>query len=65
MKKIQTIKYLVLLVLPALLIATGCKKSFLERPPTDAIVDASFYKTDEQVLADPDAITCHDMVQLE
>lgn len=29
----------------------GCKKSFLEKPPTDAITDASFYKTDEQVLA--------------
>ena len=34
-----------------MMIATGCKKSFLERPPTDAIVDANFYKTDEQVLA--------------
>ena len=51
MKNIQSIKYLTLLVIPALLIATGCKKSFLERPPTDSIVDASFYKTDEQVLA--------------
>jgi hypothetical protein len=51
MKKIQTIKYMMLLALPALLIATGCKKSFLERPPTDAIVDANFYNTDEQVLA--------------
>ena len=29
----------------------GCKKSFLEKPPTDAIVDANFYKTDEEVLA--------------
>src|SRR5215216_4972108 len=29
----------------------GCKKSFLEKPPTDAIVDAGFYKTDEQVMA--------------
>jgi hypothetical protein len=29
----------------------GCKKSFLEKPPTDSVVDASFYQTDEQVLA--------------
>ncbi len=32
-------------------IALSCKKSFLEKPPTDSIVDASFYKTDDQVLA--------------
>lgn len=30
---------------------TACSKDFLEKPPTDAIVDANFYKTDEQVLA--------------
>ncbi len=30
---------------------SGCKKDFLERPPTDAIVDANFYKTDEQLEA--------------
>ena len=30
---------------------SGCKKDFLEKPPTDAIVDANFYKTDEQLLA--------------
>ena len=30
---------------------SGCKKDFLERPPTDAIVDANFYKTDQQVLS--------------
>ena len=29
----------------------GCSKSFLEKPPADSIVDASFYKTDDQVLA--------------
>ncbi len=29
----------------------GCSKSFLERPPTDAVTDASFYQNDEQVLA--------------
>ncbi len=30
---------------------SGCKKDFLEKPPTDAIVDANFYKTDEQIAA--------------
>src|ERR1044071_1819837 len=30
---------------------SGCKKEFLERPPTDAIVDANFYKNDEQLTA--------------
>ncbi len=35
----------------AIIITSGCKKDFLEKPPTDAIVDASFYRTDEQVLA--------------
>ena len=29
----------------------GCKKSFLEKPPTDRVVDANFYKTDDEVLA--------------
>ncbi len=37
----------------ALLIAatTSCGKKFLDRPPENAIVDANFYKTDEQVMA--------------
>lgn len=41
-------------ILGLLLVITAmvsCKKSFLERPPVDAITDANFYKTDEQVLA--------------
>ncbi|HEY1021146.1 MAG TPA: hypothetical protein VGE06_02480, partial [Flavisolibacter sp.] len=38
-------------LLLGMLFLAGCKKSFLERPPTDAIVDANFYKTDEQLLA--------------
>ncbi|MES2882930.1 MAG: RagB/SusD family nutrient uptake outer membrane protein [Bacteroidota bacterium] len=38
------------LVLPIVLLLS-CKKSFLEKPPTDAIVDANFFKTDDQVLA--------------
>lgn len=34
-----------------IVILSGCKRDFLERPPTDAIVDASFYQTDEQIQA--------------
>jgi hypothetical protein len=30
---------------------TGCKKNFLERPPLSSVVDANFYKSDDQVLA--------------
>ncbi|QEH39677.1 RagB/SusD family nutrient uptake outer membrane protein [Chitinophaga sp. XS-30] len=30
---------------------TGCSKDFLNRPPEDAIVDANFYRSTEQVLA--------------
>lgn len=33
------------------LMLTGCSKDFLNRPPEDAIVDANFYRTPEQVLA--------------
>lgn len=50
MKKINQFKLLSGLFLLAISIA-GCKKDFLQKPPTDAIVDANFYKTDEQVLA--------------
>jgi len=50
MNKISFIK-----LLPALLLASmampGCKKDFLEKPPESAIVDANFYKTDDQVMA--------------
>ncbi len=35
----------------SIIILSGCSKTFLEKPPSDAIVDASFYKSDEQVLA--------------
>jgi starch-binding outer membrane protein, SusD/RagB family len=47
---IKSIKYFLTLVIPISFLG-GCKKSFLERPPTDAIVDANFYKTDEQLKA--------------
>lgn len=50
MKHIKNIHYWVGLILPVL-IFSSCKKNFLERPPTDAIVDASFYQTDEQIAA--------------
>jgi len=29
----------------------GCSEDFLDRPPLDSIVDANFYKTDDQILA--------------
>lgn len=50
MKMSNHIKTLVGLALPIMMLAS-CKKNFLEKPPTDAIVDAGFYKTDEQVMA--------------
>lgn len=49
MKKILTYSWIGLLSTAAMLV--GCSDEFLERPPKDAIVDASFYQTDEQVLA--------------
>ena len=55
MKNIHHIKYFIC-AFAAILIMPGCKKSFLERPPTDAVVDANFYKTDEQVLAATDLL---------
>jgi len=50
MKKITHINYFIgaLFVIAA---ASGCKKSFLEKPPLSSIVDANFYKNDEQVAA--------------
>ncbi len=44
------IKSFIGLVLPIVLLSS-CKKNFLEKPPTDSIVDANFFKTDDQVLA--------------
>lgn len=40
-----------LAILLPFVILSGCNKNFLEKPPTDAIVDANFYQTDDQVLA--------------
>ena len=49
-KNIKILKYSVGVII-SIMFLSACKKSFLERPPIDAIVDASFYKTDEQVMA--------------
>lgn len=37
--------------LAACVMLTSCSDEFLNKPPQDALVDANFYKTDEQVLA--------------
>jgi len=50
MRYITHIKYWSLFSLSIIFLG-GCKKEYLERPPKDSIVDASFYKTDEQVMA--------------
>ncbi len=51
MNNTMRIKYLTVLMIPIIILLAGCRKEFLEKPPTDSIVDAGFYKTDEQVLA--------------
>jgi hypothetical protein len=50
MKKLNRLKYFIVLVV---MIASlgACNKSFLEKPPLSSVVDANFYKTDDQVLA--------------
>ena len=48
MKNMNRINYLICVLL--VMLAASCKKSFLEKPPV-GYVDATFYKTDEQVLA--------------
>ena len=50
MKNINHLKYLIGLSL-AIVAFASCKKDFLEKPPLSSIVDANFYKTDDQVLA--------------
>ena len=53
MKKINinSIHFLLGLIVSVVIISVGCKKNFLEKPPTDSIVDANFYQNDEQVMA--------------
>lgn len=43
--------YILFATLAASLWMTGCSDDFLTEPPQDRLVDANFYKTDEQVLA--------------
>ena len=42
---------IILTILSVSILLAGCSDEFLERPPQDRLVDANFYKTDEQVLA--------------
>jgi hypothetical protein len=51
MKSKMKSKNIVLATLAATLMLAGCSDDFLNKPPQDALVDANFYKTDEQVLA--------------
>jgi len=39
------------LALVIVFLLNSCSSSFLDRPPLDAIVDANFYKTDDQVMS--------------
>jgi len=50
MKKMKHINFLFCLFL-SIAVLSGCKKSFLEKPPLSSISDANFYKTDDQLLA--------------
>lgn len=50
MKNLKYLYYRIVIFIPILLLS-GCSKDFLDNPPKDAIVDASFYKTDVEVMA--------------
>jgi hypothetical protein len=50
MKNLKRMYYWIGVLTPVLALST-CSKDFLERPPTSAVTDANFYKTDDQVLA--------------
>ena len=50
MKKLNRIYFLIVLMVAGI-VFTDCKKSFLEKPPLSSVVDANFYKTDDQVKA--------------
>jgi len=50
MKKLINIK-IWSLVFGCIFLLTGCSSSFLDRPPLDSIVDATFYQTDDQVMS--------------
>jgi len=44
-------KYFLIGAIAALTVFSGCSDEFLDRPPQDSLVDANFYKSNEQVLA--------------
>jgi hypothetical protein len=50
MKSIKYINYWSLFAITMLLLS-ACSRDFLNRPPTDSIVDANFYQTDAEVMA--------------
>ena len=50
MNKMNRTNYLLVSLL-AFAAFTACKKEFLEKPPMSSIVDANFYKNDDQLLA--------------
>lgn len=50
MKDFKHIIYWIAVLIPVFILS-ACSEDFLEKPPKDAIVDASFYKSDDQVLA--------------
>ena len=50
MKNLKNIHYWCF-VIALVILFNSCKKEFLEKTPTDSIVDANFYKTNDQVLA--------------
>jgi starch-binding outer membrane protein, SusD/RagB family len=50
MKKHNRINYLTVLFL-AIVAIPACKKEFLEKPPMSSVVDANFYKNDDQLLS--------------
>jgi len=50
MKNLKHIFSRVVIIIPILLLFS-CSKEFLNKPPKDSVVDASFYSTDNEVLA--------------
>jgi hypothetical protein len=50
MKKINFLTGLMVAV-AAIIALPACKKDFLEKPPLSSVVDANFYKNDQQVMA--------------
>jgi starch-binding outer membrane protein, SusD/RagB family len=51
MKAKMKSKNIIMAALAVSLLLAGCSDDFLNRPPQDALVDANFFKTDEQLLA--------------